>query len=221
MQDKELLDQSQELVKSIFEKMTSIESLGTLKDSVGVGNVGIVMTDGGVIALDILTVDQVSKVKEYIVSLIEENMKEDRRFLSRPNLLSRKPATINQDFEDAVQGMIESAKTPKVSQDANLPFVEVPDAPKTNETDDSVELDVSLRNPPEKENREKTSKKPWTDEVTLKKMFIDEDMTAGQIAEKLGTTKNNVGQYLHKYGIKKDKFVTGKQDYSKKKKVQP
>lgn len=204
MQDKELLEQSQELVKSIFEKMTSIEALGTLKNSVGVGNVGIVMTDGGVIALDVLTVDQVSKVKEYIVSLIEENMKEDRHFLSRLNLLSRKPATINQDFEDAVQGMIESAKTPKVPEDAKepeLPFVEVPDAPKTNEMDDSVELDISQGNPPETQNTEPKIEKPWLNEALLRKELVENGLGVGEFAKKYDCKKSDVYNGKSKYGI--------------------
>lgn len=179
MNDVELLEQANDNIKMVFEKMTLIESLNELKKSVSDGKIGVMMPDNSMLSLDMLSQEQINRTKDLIFELIEDNMTDARKFLSRFNLLTHKPSIINQDFEDAVQEM--------VNQKEETPTIPI---------DDTEE---------------------WKREDVLRKLFIDKGMTAKAIGEMYGVTKCAVGNQLKKYGIRKDNFVPGRQDYSKKK----
>lgn len=48
------------------------------------------------------------------------------------------------------------------------------------------------------------------------KYYIEQVLTAGEIGIKFGVSKSMIGNKLSEYGIKKEKFPSGKQDFSKK-----
>lgn len=227
MNDMELLEQSKNLVQNVFERMTEVESLGKLKESVEVGNLGIVMKDGGVLSLNILSQDQVDKAKNCIVQLIEDNMEESRRFLSRLTMLSHKSEINNfvKETEQSSQDPILDTNFPQSTSDTDKSEELVNNdetelkIENTELKSDSIVMSQSEQNPEEIENQ--STYKPWTDRVVLEKMYLQDKKSATQIAQELGCKKQDVYNFLSKYGIKRDNFVPGKQALGKKKKVQP
>lgn len=144
------------------------------------------------------------KVKELCEKIQEQTTKElkDAERDLKKILGLYKPATINKDFEDAVKEMQKS--TQSATQDVNLPST----TSKTETEDKNI---VEDEKPLKIENTE-----PWKEEEYLREMFLTKGMTAKQIADINGCKKSDVGNYLHKYGIRRDNFVPGKQVYSKK-----
>lgn len=108
----EVLEKSRELVNQIYEKMNVIESCDTLAKKVKDLDVCFNDSDNKqVVSLyGILSEGQLSSVRENIVNIIYSNATEAQSFLER---LNRKPATINPEFEAAVQDMVESGSKPK------------------------------------------------------------------------------------------------------------
>lgn len=108
----EVLEKSRELVNQIYEKMNVIESCDTLAKKVKDLDVCFNDSDNKqVVSLyGILSESQISTVRENIVNIIYSNATEAQSFLER---LNRKPATINPEFEAAVQDMVETGSKPK------------------------------------------------------------------------------------------------------------
>ena len=138
--------------------------------------------------------EQVTIMCNKIQDLAHKNLTNAERELKKI-LGLWKPATTNQDIEEAVQEML------------NQKNEEIPQI----EEDDACEIPFAY-------TEEEQEGKPWLDKDKLYEEYITNNKTATQIAREWGTNKSNVYQNLSKFGIKKDDFVPGKQDYSKKKK---
>ena len=187
---KEKIEKSKLIVTNIYDCIGRIESVAKTYECVEQGQIGILMPDGNMIDLNVLTDDQIVSIKKSIKEQLDVAITNDSAYLDMINSRDRKPAIINQDFEDAVQGMINSAKTPKVTEDA-----------KTNEMDDSVELDISQGNPPETQNTEPKIEKPWLNEALLRKELVENGLGVGEFAKKYDCKKSDVYNGKSKYGI--------------------
>ena len=227
--DMELLEQSKNLVQSVYEKMGEMESLGKLKDSVMIGTLGIVVEDG-TLGLDLLSQDQIGKVKECITNLIDSNMDKLRRYLSRLNRLANGPATINQEFEQALLGKFNS--TEKVSNIEQTDNTEN----KPVETSDCANVSEDVQNDAENiplDQGNPESELPWhtpeapkencaddLNEEILRTLYLEQHVNVKEIASLYNTTANKVYVLLRQFGISrpsKNDIKEGKQDFSKKK----
>lgn len=98
----EILKSSNELVNQIYEKMRVIESCDVIVDKVKDLDICFNDNDQSVVSLEgVLSEEQLVGIRDGILSKIYDNATEAQKFLERMNLLSRKPAIINPEFEQA------------------------------------------------------------------------------------------------------------------------
>lgn len=107
-----ILEKAKALVDDIYKSMTKVETCEAIAEAVAEQEVVLVKPGGErYTKLDgVLTGEQLLDVKKYIQNTINENKAEAELFLRK---VSGKAATINQDFEDAVQEMMNSAANKK------------------------------------------------------------------------------------------------------------
>lgn len=206
---KEKIEKSKLIVTNIYDCIGRIESVAKTYECVEQGQVGILMPDGNMIDLNVLTDEQIVSIKKSIKEQLDAAITNDSAYLDMISARERKPSTINQDFEDAVEEMVHSVQS--TTQDVNLQH-STSETEKVEEVDTNDEIELKIENTASTENE-----RPWTNKDTLYKMYITEGMTALSIAEKYSVRKQDIANQLHKYGIKKDDFKPGKQNSSKKK----
>lgn len=173
-----ILENAKALVDDIYKAMTKVETCETLAEVVSTQEVVLVKHGSErYVRLDgVLTEDQMLDVKKYIQNTIDSNKAEAERFLLR---VSGKAATINQDFEDAVQDMINSN----------------PEEPeKDMEPDEPAEIEQTGR---------KAVSELTVEEV--RKVYTDGDMTIVSAAEYFGVDRNKLYRFITDNGLRKQK----------------
>lgn len=107
MSNEELLNSANALVTEIYNNMGQIQTIEMMIDKVGQCTVCL-QDSGDIVSLEgVLSPEQITKVKQGLIDVLNSNMESSKSFLSR---LTRKPAVINKDFEAAVNEMIENSK---------------------------------------------------------------------------------------------------------------
>lgn len=103
----QVLEQSRDLVNKIYENMSIVESCEVIVEKAR--DLPVCFHDGEkAIMLDgVLSNEQVIRIREGIVNEINKNCEVAENFLMS---LHRKPATINREFDDAINEIIESGK---------------------------------------------------------------------------------------------------------------
>jgi type II secretory pathway component PulC len=98
MTREEILNSSRELVDQIYSKMSVIESCDTVVEKIKDLDVCFNDQDNKQIVVlnEILNTEQLTGIREGIISRIHDNAKSAQDYLER---LSRKPAIINPEFE--------------------------------------------------------------------------------------------------------------------------
>lgn len=173
-----IIENAKELVDDILNCMTKVETCDVISEAVSEQEVVLVKPGSErYVRLDgVLTEDQMLDVKKYIQNTIDSNKAEAERFLLR---VSGKAATINQDFEDAVQDMINS--NPEEPQ-------------KDMEPDEPAEIEQ----PEEKQHSELTVEE-------VRKVYTDGDMTIVSAAEYFGVDRNKLYRFITDNGLRKQK----------------
>lgn len=173
-----ILENAKELVDDILNCMTKVETCDVISEAVSEQEVVLVKPGGDrYVRLDgVLTEDQMQDVKKYIQNTIDSNKAEAERFLLR---VSGKAATINQDFEDAVQDMINSN-------------------PEEPEKDMEPEKPVEIEQPEEKQHSELTVEE-------VRKVYTDGDMTIIEAAGYFGVDKNKLYKFITANNLRKPK----------------
>lgn len=101
-----LVEDSKSIVDGIWGSITRIEETKKLLEVVSEGKTGIVMPDGNLVDLNVLSDDQFDKINNCIADVMKDNMQDAIFYLHKVNRINRKPATINEEFEAAVQEMV-------------------------------------------------------------------------------------------------------------------
>ena len=173
-----ILENAKALVDDIYKAMTKVETCETLAEVVSTQEVVLVKPGSErYVRLDgVLTEDQMQDVKKYIQNTIDSNKAEAERFLLR---VSGKAATINQDFEDAVQDMINSN-------------------PEEPENDMEPDEPAEIEQPEEKQYPELTVEE-------VRKVYTDGDMTIIEAAEHFGVDKNKMYKFITANNLRKPK----------------
>ena len=173
-----ILENAKELVDDILNCMTKVETCDVISEAVSEQEVVLVKPGGDrYVKLDgVLTEEQMQDVKKYIQNTIDSNKAEAERFLLR---VSGKAATINQDFEDAVQEMINSN-------------------PEEPEKDMAPEEPVEIEQPEEKQYPEMTAE-------AVRKVYTDGDMTIVEAAVYFGVDKNKLYKFITANNLRKPK----------------
>lgn len=209
----EILNSSRELVNRIYEKMSIIETCDSVAKKVM--NLDVCFNDidnKQIVALEgILRPEQLAVVRESIIKRIYDNAAEAQFFLER---LNKKPATINPEFEAAVQGMVESAK-PKDDAEASI-IVD------KHEPDPVVEKLTEILQEEAKKIEEAPAKKLVLNVDDVRRMYHDENKSMKEIAEHFGVTKSVVNNFIYnnnlgKKHIKDDIFLDSKVEAKTKK----
>lgn len=121
----ELIKNAQSIVDKIYINMTKVETCEAISEEIATLPIAFVKDNDKYISLEgVLTDQQIDRIKEDVIKQINFNKTEAETFLqsistfepSKQHIIysdpeKRKPATINQDFEDAVQEMIVSRET--------------------------------------------------------------------------------------------------------------
>ena len=173
-----ILENAKELVDDILNCMTNVETCDVISEAVSEQEVVLVKPGGDrYVRLDgVLTEEQMLDVKKYIQNTIDSNKSEAERFLLR---VSGKAATINQDFEDAVQEMIDSN-------------------PEESEKDMVPEEPVEVEQPEEKQYPELTVEE-------VRKVYTEGDMTIVAAADYFGIDRNKLYRFITDNGLRKPK----------------
>ena len=168
-----ILNDSRDLVKQIYAKMSIIESCDAVAEKVK--NLDVCFNDidnEKIIILDeILKVEQLAEIRNQIVGKIYDNAIEAQSFLER---LNRKPAVLNPVFEQAVKEMEEQHKE----------VVSVPEEPITAPeltVNKPVELTVEL----------------------VRELYIEQDKTLDQVSKEVGTPRSTLYTFINKNGFRK------------------
>ncbi|MDD7176604.1 MAG: hypothetical protein SPG09_12770 [Lachnospiraceae bacterium] len=173
-----ILEQAKALVDDIYNSMTKVETCETLSEAVSEQEV--VLVNGGsdrYVKLDgVLTEEQMQDVKKYIQNTIDSNKAEAERFLLR---VSGKDATINQDFEDAVQEMINSN-------------------PVEPEKEVEPAEPVEIERPEEKQYPDLTVEE-------VRKVYTEGEMTIVEAADYFGIDRNKLYRFITDHGLRKPK----------------
>ena len=173
-----IIENAKELVDDILNCMTKVETCDVISEAVSEQEVVLVKPGSErYVRLDgVLTEDQMQDVKKYIQNTIDSNKAEAERFLLR---VSGKAATINQDFEDAVQDMINSN-------------------PEEPENDMEPDEPAEIEQPEEKQYPELTVEE-------VRKVYTDGDMTIIEAAEHFGVDKNKMYKFITANNLRKPK----------------
>ena len=173
-----ILENAKALVDDIYKAMTKVETCETLAEIVSTQEVVLVKPGSErYVRLDgVLTEDQMQDVKKYIQNTIDSNKAEAERFLLR---VSGKAATINQDFEDAVNEMI-------------------------NDNSEESEKDMEPEEPVEIEQPEENHYPEMTAEA-VRKVYTDGDMTIIEAAGYFGVDKNKLYKFITANNLRKPK----------------
>lgn len=198
MEKTKVLERSKELVNQIFSKMSIIESCDTVVDMIKDLEVCFYNPDSqkNVVLSEVMSEQQLSEVREGIISKIYSNSLEAQLYLER---LDRKPAIVDQEFEVAVKDMEQSVKKQPD------PVEEKPTGILQEEAKRIEELPVPLK---PSEILEQHSEE-------IEKMYKIQMATVGSIAEKFGVKKTDVNTFLQKHKLfrttrKDDGFLDAK-----------
>jgi len=200
----EVLTKSRELVNQIYEKMSVIESCDSVAEKIkgldvcfnDVDNKQIVALDG------ILSAEQFTSVREGIISKIYENAFEAQIFLER---LNRKPATINPEFEAAVQDMVKSKDKPIIIK-PTMDEQELPPLTKTPQTLQGKKiLDKGAEQSDTVFSVAAAPAKPEMNVTDVRRMYQDENKSMAQIAEFFGVTKSMVNNFIYQNKLARNK----------------
>lgn len=215
----EILKSSNELVNQIFEKMRVIESCDAITDKVKDLDVCFNDNDQCTVSLDgVLNAEQLAGIRSNILDAINNNAVEAQKFLERVNMFSRKPATINQDFEDAVKDMVESSKARPKQLDVN----EVREYYKdhtikecckqfhvTNATMGKFIKENNLVKPKVKAAPKKEVKKVPLDKAVIRERYIVRKEDLADIAREYGYTKKELYEFCKDNKIVRPKTPSG------------
>ncbi len=202
-----LLDKSKELVNKIYDSMNVIEQCNIMADKIKGLPVCFVGEDS-VIDLDkVINADQMNGIRDGIILTIQKNAKDAENYLAGLTGAKNKPAIINQDFEDAVNEMVEQAKDNEVAQKK----VEL----NVNEVKELyINKDYTIKQLCDhfhvgsirmskfiKENG--LVKKRTLSVIKIRDMYTNMDMTLEEIAKELGYTKAEIYDFMHENGIRR------------------
>lgn len=160
-----------------------------------------------VVLTEILDAEQLAGVREGIISKIYENAEEAQRFLER---LNRKPATINQKIEQAVQDMVQKPTPPLDSK-----FVEAVESEgrkcvggayfEKEVPLDPVVIPDTFQEPEPAITITPVESREMTVE-DVKRMYHDEGMTVTKIAEFYGEKKTTLNNFIHRNGLSRTSY---------------
>ena len=172
----EILVKSKELVNQIYEKMNVIETCDSVAEKVK--NLDVCFNDS--VNKQIVSLDVI--LSQGQLSTIRENIvniiySNATEAQSFLERLNQKPATINPDFVAAVQGMIKEAPVAKADQ-----------------TNTPVFRDPSPAVAPELNYED------------VRRMYIDEEKTQGEIAKHFNATKSQVNTFLQKNNLFRNNY---------------
>lgn len=186
----EILEKAKELVDDIYKAMTKVETCETLSEEVA--SQEVVLVKGGsdrYIKLDgVLTEEQMQDVKKYIQNTIDGNKAEAERFLRR---VSGKAATINPDFEEAVQEMV--ANNERKSNAPDEPEAAEEESQESDKTVEEVAVEEEERDSPE-----------LTVEA-VRKIYTEGDMTVRQAADYFKVSQSKLYGFISDHGLRKAK----------------
>lgn len=197
-----VIENAKDLVTKIYEQMGKVEKCDAIMESIrGCKFVFCKDEDDEVVYLDgVMTPEQIEQITQSIFETITSNKSSAENYLAsitgdktvetvkedsvkvEPAAVydepRKKAAVINQDFEDAVQDMIDSSNK-----------------------QDKAKAD-KVKKAMAKVEKAKPTKKYWDIEM-LKNMYINQGMTLQQIAEELGVGRTSVYDAIKAAGIKK------------------
>lgn len=209
MNDQELIEQSKQAISLGYEHIGKIEALTMTKDNIYEGSVSVLMPDGALMDLNVLTEEQVVAVKKYICLMLDEGLKESRKYLMRLNHI---PAVGNQDFEEAVKEMVEQAPA-EVIKEAVQETVEA--APAVDLVAAEPVIPEVIKKKPGRPKKEAAKREPEEadlvekevpvypelDPKLVRRMYIDEGKNLQEVATYFGKTKKEFREYIEKNRI--------------------
>ncbi len=151
----------------------------------------------------VLTPEKMQELKDSVVSAI--NQTRDDKVKELEKLMGiRKPATINPEFEAAVQGMVQSKDKPVVV----VPAMDEAELPPVSKTPERLPGKKILGKGSELDNavfsvEDKPVPKTLTDDdlEDVRRMYLDDGKTMKDIANHYGVTKNQINAYIQRYGL--------------------
>lgn len=215
MERVEILKSSNELVNQIYEKMRVIESCDAIAEKVKDLDICFNDNEQSIISLEaVLSIEQLTGIRSNILDVINNNAAEAQKFLERVNLFSRKPAIINQDFEDTVKEMVESKKPDPNPLDVN----EVSEYYNDHTIQEcckyfhvgSVKMGKFIKdNNLSKTKKETTPVKQSLDPEEIRELYIAKNQDLADIAHDKGYTKKELFEFCKKNNIVKSKTPSG------------
>lgn len=174
-----------------------LEDIESLLDKSKGADICFTSGTNGSVFIRVLTPEKMQELRENVVVAILRTR--DEKAVELEKLMGvRKPATINPEFEAAVQGMIDSVK-------------------KKPEPDP---VEVKLAESIDKHEKEIKSKpvavaKPTMSVEDVRRMYLDESKSMKEIAEHFGVTKSVVNNFVYKnhlarYKSNDDEFLDSK-----------
>jgi len=174
--------------------------------------------NGGTTFIDIVLPEDVMAVLKNSVLLHLKNIQSSKETELKKHMNMWKPATINPEFEAAVQSMVQTVKTqlPKPKNEEMLSIkVDKPEPDPMQEKltdilqteakrieDKPVDTDSSLDKYPAKKGKKSNAPESMTVE-TVSKMYTVDGCDMDKIAEHFGVTRSMVNNFVYRNGIKR------------------
>ena len=172
------------------------------KDNIQAGTIGVLMPEGELLDLGVLTDEQKDLIKAHIISIIDQNMEQSRGYLSglwgvEIPVANEIPAEESEAVQEATEEPVEVVPVEEVARAEEEPVVE--EAPSRKRGRKKKEVPV-VEPEPEVE-KEPVPEYPPLDPEKVRRLYIEEGKTLTSVAAYFGISKKELKEYIDKMRI--------------------